>query len=318
MGFWADIKKDMRAALEKDPAARSRLEVILAYPGFHAIFFHRLNHALYESGVPFIPRLISHIVRFLTGIEIHPGAKIGPGFFIDHGMGVVIGETAEIGEGCLLYQGVTLGGTGKEKGKRHPTLGRGVVVGAGAKILGAIRIGDYVKIGANSVVLHPVPDYAIVVGVPGRVIKKKVVRVVEEGPVEVLDHVHMPDPLEEKFNALEAHIDELSKRLERLEGKGGRMKINNTLTGRKEEFVPLSPGKAGMYVCGVTVYDKCHIGHARSAIVFDVMRRYLKYKGFDVTFVKNFTDIDDKIINRAKQEGVGYREVVRTYTETYY
>jgi len=318
MGFWADIKKDMRAALEKDPAARSRLEVVLTYPGFHAIFFHRLNHALYELGVPFIPRLISHIVRFLTGIEIHPGAKIGPGFFIDHGMGVVIGETAEIGEGCLLYQGVTLGGTGKEKGKRHPTLGRGVVVGAGAKILGAIRIGDHVKIGANSVVLHPAPDYSIVVGVPGRVIKKKVVRVGEEGPVEVLDHVHLPDPLEEKFNALEGHIHELSKRLERLEGKGGKLKIHNTLTGRKEDFAPLSPGKAGMYVCGVTVYDKCHIGHARSAIVFDVMRRYLKYKGFDVTFVKNFTDIDDKIINRAKQEGVSWQEVVKTYTDKYY
>src|SRR3990172_235259 len=141
MGLWSDIRSDYRAVFEKDPAARNGLEVVLAYPGFHAIFLHRLNHVLWGWGIPFVPRLISHIARFLTGIEIHPGAKIGPGFFIDHGMGVVIGETSEIGEGCLLYQGVTLGGTGKEKGKRHPTLGKGVVVGAGAKVLGAISIG---------------------------------------------------------------------------------------------------------------------------------------------------------------------------------
>ncbi len=318
MGFWSDIRRDYKAVFDKDPAARNDLEVILAYPGFHAIFLHRINHFLWNLGIPVIPRFLSHIGRFLTGIEIHPAAKIGPGFFIDHGMGVVIGETTEIGEDCLLYQGVTLGGTGKEKGKRHPTLGNHVVVGTGAKILGAIRIGNYVKIGANSVVLNPVPDYSIVVGVPGRVIKKKVVRIMEEGPVETLDHVHLPDPIEEKFNKLEAYVSELEKRVERLEGRGGRMRIYNTLTGKKEEFVPLTPKKVGMYACGVTVYDYCHIGHARSAIVFDVIRRYLQYKGFDVKYIRNFTDIDDKIINRAKQEGIPWDAVAQKYTDEYY
>lgn len=318
MGFWSDIRRDYKAVFEKDPAARNGLEVILAYPGFHAIFLHRINHFLWNLGIPVIPRFLSHIGRFLTGIEIHPAAKIGPGFFIDHGMGVVIGETTEIGEDCLLYQGVTLGGTGKEKGKRHPTLGNHVVVGTGAKILGAIRIGNYVKIGANSVVLNPVPDYSIVVGVPGRVIKKKVVRIMEEGPVETLDHVHLPDPIEEKFNKIEAYVSELEKRVERLEGRGGRMRIYNTLTGKKEEFVPLTPKKVGMYACGVTVYDYCHIGHARSAIVFDVIRRYLQYKGFDVKYIRNFTDIDDKIINRAKQEGIPWDAVAQKYTDEYY
>ena len=318
MGFWSDIRRDYRAVFEKDPAARGGLDVALAYPGFHAIFLHRINHLLWSWKIPFIPRLLAHIARFLTGIEIHPGAKIGPGFFIDHGMGVVIGETSEIGEDCLLYQGVTLGGTGKEKGKRHPTLGRGVVVGAGAKVLGNISIGDYAKIGANSVVLHPVPDYAIVVGVPGRIIKKKVLRVEEAGPVEVLDHVHMPDPIEEKFHTLETHIHELERKMERLEGRESRMKIYNTLTGRKEDFEPIAPGEVGIYACGVTVYDKCHIGHARSAIVFDAIRRYLAYKGLRVKFVKNFTDIDDKIINRANQEGLSWDEVAEKYTRAYH
>jgi len=145
MGFWGYIKRDYKAVFERDPAARNRLEVLLAYPGFHAIFIHRVNHFLWNWRVPVLPRLISHVGRFFTGIEIHPAAKLGPGFFIDHGMGVVIGETAEVGENCLLYQGVTLGGTGKEKGKRHPTLGNNIVVGAGAKILGAITaIHEYV------------------------------------------------------------------------------------------------------------------------------------------------------------------------------
>jgi len=183
MGFWRDIKQDYKAVFERDPAARSSIEVIIAYPGFHAIFIHRINHILWNAGVPVIPRLLSHIARFLTGIEIHPAAKIGVGFFIDHGMGVVIGETAEVGENCLLYQGVTLGGTGKEKGKRHPTLGSNVTVGAGAKILGAIRVGNNVVIGANSVILKPVPDNAICVGVPGRITRKKIIRMTtEDGP----------------------------------------------------------------------------------------------------------------------------------------
>ena len=141
MGLWDDIKHDFRTVFDMDPAAKSRIEVIIAYSGFHAIFFHRINHALLKLNIPVLPRFLSQVARFLTGIEIHPAAKIGRGFFIDHGMGVVIGETAEIGGNVLLYQGVTLGGTGKEKGKRHPTLGNNVVVGAGTKILGAITIG---------------------------------------------------------------------------------------------------------------------------------------------------------------------------------
>jgi cysteinyl-tRNA synthetase len=318
MGLLADIRKDYRAVFEKDPAARSALEVVLTYSGFHAIVFHRINHALLGLGVPFLPRFLSQVARWLTGIEIHPAARIAPGFFIDHGMGVVIGETAEIGPDCLLYQGVTLGGTGKEKGKRHPTLGRGVVIGSGAKVLGNIRIGDYVKIGANSVVLKSVPDHSIVVGIPGRVIKKKVIRVGEHGPEEVLDHVHLPDPVEDRFKALEAKLGELEARLSRARGEESVMRIHNTMTGRKEDFVPLEAGKVKMYVCGVTVYDVCHIGHARSAIVFDVLRQYLRYRGLDVTFIKNFTDIDDKIINRAREMGIPWDEVAGRYTRKYY
>jgi cysteinyl-tRNA synthetase len=317
MGFWSDIRRDYRAVFEKDPAAKSGLEVVLTYSGFNAIFFHRIIHVLWKWGVPFFPRLFSQVNKFLTGIEIHPAAKIGPGFFVDHGAGVVVGETTEIGEDCLLYQGVTLGGTGKEKGKRHPTLGRGVVVGAGAKVLGNITIGDYGKIGANSVVLKSVPPHSVVVGVPGNVIKKKMARLHEEGIVEVLDHVHMPDPVEERFHELEHRIQEIVKHIEQLEGKKSAMRIHNTMTGRKEEFVPLEPGKVGIYACGVTVYDVCHLGHARSAVVFDMIRQYFRYRGFDVRFIRNFTDIDDKIINRAHERGVPWDEIARTYTDKF-
>jgi serine O-acetyltransferase len=309
VGFFFEVRSDYEAVFEKDPAARSALEVILSYSGFHAVFIHRITHRLWKLHVPLLPRLLSQIARFLTGIEIHPAARIGTGIFIDHGAGVVIGETAEVGEGCLLYQGVTLGGTGKEKGKRHPTLGRDVVVGAGTKILGNITVGDYVKIGANSVLLRSVPDHSIVVGVPGRVIKKKVMRVHDEGPVEVLDHVHMPDPVEDRFRSLEAHITELQRKIDGLEGKNITMRIYNSMTGRKEGFEPITPGSVGMYACGITAYDVCHIGHARSAIVFDMMRQYLKYKGLDVKFIKNFTDIDDKIINRARELSLPWDEV---------
>ncbi|OGW76288.1 MAG: serine O-acetyltransferase, partial [Nitrospirae bacterium RIFCSPHIGHO2_02_FULL_40_19] len=233
------------------------LDIILAYPGFHAIFLHRINHLLWRMHVPVIPRILSHVGRFLTGIEIHPGAKIGPGFFIDHGMGVVIGETAEIGENVTLYQGVTLGGTGKEKGKRHPTLGNNVIVGTGTKILGPITIGNNVTIGANSVVLKSIPDNSTVVGVPGRITKKKIIRMTtEEGLIEVMDY--FPDPISERLEDVESRINELSKRIaviEKQEEKGGKMRIYNTLTGKKEEFVPLIPGAVNMYVCGITAYD---------------------------------------------------------------
>ncbi len=318
MGLWHDIQQDFRAVFKMDPAAKNGLEVVLAYPGFHAIFLHRITHHLLITGMPLIPRLLSHIGRFLTGIEIHPGAKIGPGFFIDHGMGVIIGETSEIGENVLLYQGVTLGGTGKQKGKRHPTLGNNVVVGAGAKVLGAITIGDNVKIGANSVVLHSVPKNSIVVGVPGKVIKKKVVKILDEGLVEMLDHVHLPDPVEEKFEDMRKYVRELEKRINLLEGKEEMIRVYNTMRGEKEDFVPLEEKNVRMYVCGITAYDVCHLGHARSAIVFDIIKRYLRYRGFKVTHIRNITDIDDKIIARANEEKVPTDVIAKRYTEEYY
>ncbi len=205
------IKDDLAAAQERDPAATSKLEVILTYAGFHALLAYRIAHRLHKWGVPFIPRVISQLARWLTGIEIHPAAKIGRGFFIDHGMGVVIGETTEIGDSVTLFQGVTLGGTGKERGKRHPTLGNHVVVGAGAKILGGIRIGDSVKIGANSVVLKSVPAHSTVIGVPARIIKTEGR---ERIPEATMDHTNMPDPIADRFEALERELIELRKRVE--------------------------------------------------------------------------------------------------------
>ncbi|MFI5305520.1 MAG: serine O-acetyltransferase, partial [Nitrospiria bacterium] len=169
--MWNLIKRDFNVIFERDPAAVNKLEVLLTYSGFHAILFYRFAHLLWKINFPILPRILSQLARFLTGIEIHPGATIGGGFFIDHGMGVVIGETSEIGENVTIFQGVTLGGTGKERGKRHPSLGDNVMVGVGAKILGGISVGEGVKIGANSVVLKSVPPHSTVVGVPGRVLK---------------------------------------------------------------------------------------------------------------------------------------------------
>ena len=209
------IRQDLQAVFDRDPAATSRVEVILTYAGFHALLAFRLSHWLKEHGVPFIPRLISQLARWLTGIEIHPAAKIGTGFFIDHGMGVVIGETAEIGDYVTLFQGVTLGGTGKERGKRHPTLGNHVVVGAGAKILGGIKVGDNVKIGANSVVLKNVPPNSTVIGVPARIIKTQGERL----PDLTMDHGNLPDPIIDRFVALEQELLELRKNLENPDNK---------------------------------------------------------------------------------------------------
>ncbi len=199
------IRKDIQAVFEHDPAVRNIWEVIFAYPGFHARQFHRLAHTLWDWRIPFLPRLISHINRFLTGIEIHPGAKIGEGFFIDHGMGVVIGETSEIKDNVAVYQGVTLGGTSLQKRKRHPTLGNNVVAGAGAKLIGAITIGDNVKVGAGSVVITSVPSNATVVGVPGRVVE---IRNPDTDTVEKL-----PDPVWERLQNLERRVAELEKSL---------------------------------------------------------------------------------------------------------
>jgi serine O-acetyltransferase len=210
------IGNDFRAALSMDPAATSRLEVALTYAGFHALLFHRFAHWLWEKRIPFIPRALSQVARFITGIEIHPGAVIGSGLFIDHGMGVVIGETTEIGDNVTLFQGVTLGGTGKQRGKRHPTLGSHVVVGAGAKVLGPIKIGDYVKIGANSVVLQDVPDHSTVVGIPGKIVRIKDERMPDEA---LLDHIHIPDPIADRFIDLQVQIDMLKKEVEHLRQK---------------------------------------------------------------------------------------------------
>jgi len=204
------LRNDLAVVFERDPAATSRLEVILTYAGFHALVAYRIAHRLSRWGIPFLPRLISQIARWFTGVEIHPAAKIGRGFFIDHGMGVVVGETSEIGDYVTLFQGVTLGGTGKERGKRHPTLGNHVVVGAGAKILGGIRIGDNVKIGANSVVLKSVPENSTVIGVPGRIIKADGGRL----PEMTMDHANISDPIAERFEALERELIELRKKLD--------------------------------------------------------------------------------------------------------
>jgi serine O-acetyltransferase len=200
------IREQIDTIFREDPAAKSVLEIVLCYPGFHAILLHRLAHWLYQEKIPILPRFVSQISRFLTGIEIHPGAKIGRRFFIDHGMGVVIGETAEIGDDVLLYQGVTLGGTGNETGKRHPTIGNHVVIGTGAKVLGSITIGDNVKIGAGSVVVHPVPDNSTVVGVPGRVVRTR-------GDGGVLEHGQLPDPEGQDIEDLKARVEKLEKLL---------------------------------------------------------------------------------------------------------
>lgn len=208
--FFKRFKCDIQAVFERDPAVDNLLEVILAYSGVHALLFHRFSHWLYENNLRTIPRLISQLARFITGIEIHPGAEIGCGFFIDHGMGVVIGETAEIGDYVTLYQGVTLGGTGKERGKRHPTIGNNVVIGAGAKVLGAITIGDDAKIGAGSVVLKDVPENSTVVGIPGRIVNRDGSRV---HPEKDLEHANLPDPVKDQLLELEEEFLELKKEI---------------------------------------------------------------------------------------------------------
>ncbi len=211
MNMFRAIKEQIDTIFREDPAAKSALEILFCYPGFHAVLLHRLAHRMYSNGATTLARFVSQFGRSLTGIEIHPGARIGRRFFIDHGMGVVIGETTEIGDDVLLYQGVTLGGTGKEKGKRHPTIGNHVVIGTGAKVLGNIRIGDHVKIGAGSVVVHSVPDHSTVVGVPGRVVRIGGVDVNEE-----LDHGKLPDPEAQEIEDLTGRIQKLEQMVQAL------------------------------------------------------------------------------------------------------
>lgn len=218
------VRNDIRAILDRDPAARNALEVILCYPGFHALIIHRMAHRLFKMRLKLLARMLSQFNRFITGIEIHPGAKIGKGLFIDHGMGVVIGETAEIGDNVTIYQGATLGGTGKESGKRHPTIGDNVVISCGAKVLGPFKVGDNSKIGAGAVVLKEIPPNCTVVGVPGRIVKKddKPVRLANgaAGDGIDLDQVRLPDPVQQEIQNLRERILLLEKRIEEMEGKG--------------------------------------------------------------------------------------------------
>lgn len=207
--MFSRIQRDIEVIFERDPAAKSVLEVVLCYPGLHAIWLHRIAHYFYCRKWVVLPRLIQTFSRFLTGIEIHPGAKIGEGFFIDHGMGVVIGETAEVGDNVTLYQGVTLGGTGKEKGKRHPTIGDNVVIATGAKVLGSFTVGENSKIGAGSVVLAAVPPNSTVVGIPGKVVAR-------DGEKIDLRHDHLPDPVNEMLFCMQ-------RELRRLEGHVAKM-----------------------------------------------------------------------------------------------
>ncbi|MCT2536624.1 serine O-acetyltransferase [Aquibacillus koreensis] len=205
------LKQDIDVIFDQDPAARTYFEVMLTYSGLHAIWSHRIAHLFYKKKFFFIARVISQISRFLTGIEIHPGAVIGKRFFIDHGMGVVIGETCEIGDNVTIFQGVTLGGTGKEKGKRHPTIKDNALIATGAKVLGSITIGESSKVGAGSVVLHDVPDHSTVVGIPGRVVIQNGQRVRKD-----LDHHKLPDPVSELLKEMQGEIERLQKELSEL------------------------------------------------------------------------------------------------------
>jgi serine O-acetyltransferase len=211
------VRKDIEAIFGRDPAAKSVLEVVLCYPGLHAIWLYRISHWLYKRSFIVLPRLISQFARFITGIEIHPGATIGEGLFIDHGMGVVIGETAEVGDNVTLYQGVTLGGTGKEKGKRHPTVGNNVVIATGAKVLGSFKVGDNSKIGAGSVVLKEVPPDSTVVGIPGRVVIQGGKKVGTHSTGVDLNHQNLPDPVAEMLSCMQRSLIKMELRIAELE-----------------------------------------------------------------------------------------------------
>ncbi|WP_085993706.1 serine O-acetyltransferase [Oceanobacillus senegalensis] len=213
MGIFKRMKEDMDVVFEQDPAARTYVEVFLTYSGLHAIWSHRIAHAFYKKRLFFIARVISQISRFFTGIEIHPGAKIGRRFFIDHGMGVVIGETCEIGDNVTIFQGVTLGGTGNEKGKRHPTIKDNALVSTGAKVLGSITIGENSKVGGGAVVVKDVPDNCTVVGVPGRIVVQNGKKIRRD-----LDHHKMPDPISERFEQMQKEIEDLKAEITRLTG----------------------------------------------------------------------------------------------------
>lgn len=206
--FFKNLRYDLKSIKERDPAARNCLEIFLLYSGFHALLYYRIAHFFYKCKLKFLARFVSQLGRFFTGVEIHPGAKIGRGLLIDHGMGVVIGETAEVGDNCTIYQGVTLGGTGKHCGKRHPTLGSDVMVGAGAKVLGPFKVGDHAKIAAGAVVLKEVPSDSTAVGIPA-----KIVNSASKSGAENLDQINVPDPVAQELTALKERVAELERRL---------------------------------------------------------------------------------------------------------
>lgn len=237
IGWLRKLREDIQTVFAKDPAARSVAEVIFCYPGLHALWFHRWAHFLWRHKLRFTARFVSHVSRFLTGIEIHPGAKIGRHFFIDHGAGVVIGETAEIGDDVLLYQGVVLGGTSLKKEKRHPTLGNSVVMGAGAVALGAITIGDGVRIGSGSVVVKSVPPGATVVGIPGRIVEDR------HKPLLDLEHGKLPDPVAEAIRLVLREQDRLGERLKRLESSDGTVASRDELSKRRKIVREFSQGE---------------------------------------------------------------------------
>ncbi len=217
--MFSGLREDIGTIFKRDPAARNVAEIFFSYPGFHAVLIHRFAHKLWRTRMFFLGRLFSHIGRFLTGIEIHPGAEIGRAFFIDHGMGVVIGETAQVGDNVTLYHGVTLGGTSWKKGKRHPTIGNNVVIGAGAKVLGPVHIGDNTRIGANSVVVNDIPPNSVVVGIPGKIVFR-----VEGDKRIALDKEFMPDPQGRAITSLLERVSDIEERLDRIKGaedKGG-------------------------------------------------------------------------------------------------
>ena len=321
MAFFKEVREDIRNVVEKDPAARNGFEVLICYPGIWSLIMHRPAHWLYRHRLKLLARIISQLTRWFTGIEIHPGATIGRRCFIDHGMGIIIGETTQIGDDVTIYQGVTLGGTGKDTGKRHPTIGNRVLISSGAKVLGAFQGRRRCK------------DRRRFCGAQGsssRMYRCRHTRYDSEEKRQThtqdLDQVDLPDPvaveiecLRRRIVTLENRLREAESRAARAEGKEeGKMKIYNTLTRKKEEFVPIEEGKVRMYVCGPTVYNFFHIGNARPFVVFDTMRKYLEYRGYKVKYVQNFTDVDDKIINRAKEEGVSAGEISEKYIEEYY
>jgi len=232
--FWQELREDIRSVFERDPAARSTWEVVLAYPGFHAVVCHRFSHWLWECNWTTLARVVSHVARFFTGIEIHPGARIGRRVFIDHGMGVVIGETAEIGNDVTLYQGVSLAGTSTERGKRHPTIEDWVLVGAGAKILGPITVGRHSRVGAGSVLVQSVPAHSTVVGIPGKVVKEGGKHQPSGRPVIELDHADLPDPVSRALSAVLNHVEKLEQRLEEVTSRQGS--LEDRFAEEDEEF----------------------------------------------------------------------------------